>query len=219
MAMTPGELAAIFEGLAPAPAGVLGPMTSPGQGYMTLLDSGYIPPVKIGVAPNPYALATTIPALAAAGGGGLTAAGIGAAVTAGIGGLFDMLSPGWGVFQSQNQGQSLQGASFGPGGVPLGGPGLAEPPAGWVAKEWHIQLNSKSGSFQLQFYRLIDGRVMCYNQRTKGWKIWKPSKPMVISRNPKIKQLIAADKFTDNLVKKLGARVHYKTVKRRVAKG
>ena len=68
------------------------------------------------------------------------------------------------------------------GGVPLGGPGLAEPPANMVAKEWKIRFDSKQGDFNVQYYQLIDGRMMSYNQRTKRWHIWRPKKMVVIGK-------------------------------------
>lgn len=57
-------------------------------------------------------------------------------------------------------------------GVPFGGPGLAEPPAAYVLKEWHV--NYDWG--RLQYYMVkMPGqsrKIAMYNTRTKKWKIW-----------------------------------------------
>jgi hypothetical protein len=63
--------------------------------------------------------------------------------------------------------------------IVLQGPGLKEPKA---VKEWSIRMDSKQGDFKLQFYRLADGRVACYNQRTGVWKAWRPYKMAVIGK-------------------------------------
>jgi len=59
--------------------------------------------------------------------------------------------------------------------VPLGGPGLPEPPAAMVAKEW------STGT--AQFYMLIDGRIAVYSKKKKRWKIYRPQKMAVIGKN------------------------------------
>jgi len=57
-------------------------------------------------------------------------------------------------------------------GVPLGGPGLAEPPAAWIEKEW----TTVQGGTKCQYYlvRTPTGprRVVMYNFRTKRYKSW-----------------------------------------------
>jgi len=57
-------------------------------------------------------------------------------------------------------------------GVPLGGPGLAEPPAAWIEKEW----TTVQGGTKCQYYlvRMPTGprRVVMYNFRTKRYKSW-----------------------------------------------
>jgi len=84
------------------------------------------------------------------------------------------------------------------GGVPLGGPGLAEPPASMVAKEWAV-----NGA---QFYKLIDGRIMVYSKKKGTWKIFRPAKHIVVSRNPKIGTLLRAAKRVDNYVMRANKR-------------
>jgi len=74
-------------------------------------------------------------------------------------------------------------------GVPVGGPGMPEPSKFMIAKEWTIRMDSKEGDFNMHFFRLIDGRVMSHNTRTKIWKIWRPKKHIVISANPRVKTL------------------------------
>lgn len=86
----------------------------------------------------------------------------------------------------------------GPGGVPLVGPGLAEPPAEYVVKEWN------TGT--AQFYMLADGRIMVYSKKKRRWKIYRPAKHIVVPRNPRIGTLLRADKRTDNLIQRLARR-------------
>jgi len=79
------------------------------------------------------------------------------------------------------------------GQIDLGGPGLAEPKS---TKEWSIRMDSKQGDFKLQFYKLMDGRVACYNQRTKEWHVWRPVKPVVIGKKlPAHKQIVRLRRF------------------------
>lgn len=97
------------------------------------------------------------------------------------------------------------GTQVGTAGIPVGGIGVAEPPAGMVAKQWKILTHSNTtGNYYIYFFKLLDGRIMCYNP-PKGWKIWRPKKNMVISSNPRI-----------SMIKKLD-RVYWKTM-RTVAK-
>lgn len=77
-------------------------------------------------------------------------------------------------------------------GIPLEGPGLAEPPAAWVLKEWHVSYPD----FRLQYYlvQMPRGgrRIAVYNTKTKAWKSWPWRKPhlAVIGKNmPSHKQL------------------------------
>lgn len=73
------------------------------------------------------------------------------------------------------------------GPVPLSGPGLAEPPAQWVLKEWHV--NYTNPSFKLQYYlvQIPSGRryIYLWNSRTGQWKYWPWRKPSlaVIGKN------------------------------------
>lgn len=82
--------------------------------------------------------------------------------------------------------------------VPLGGPGLPEPPAWMVAKEWKV-----NGA---QFYKLIDGRIAVYSIKKKTWKVYRPPKHIVISKNPRANDLIKADKKIDALMGRLAKR-------------
>lgn len=75
-------------------------------------------------------------------------------------------------------------------GVPISGPGVPEPPRHMVAKEWHVKFQSeKYGTFQMFYWRLTDGRCMSYHSPTKTWKIWRPKKHIVISRDPRVSTL------------------------------
>ena len=84
---------------------------------------------------------------------------------------------GYGLSQLGNgNGQTMIGP------VPLGGPGLKEPSADMIAKEWKIRFDCKEGDFNVQYYQLINGRMCSYNQRTGQWKTWIPKKMVVIGK-------------------------------------
>jgi len=68
------------------------------------------------------------------------------------------------------------------GPVSLGGPGLPEPSASMIAKEWKIRFDCKEGDFNVQYYQLINGRMVTYNQRTGQYKTWMPKKMVVIGK-------------------------------------
>ena len=69
------------------------------------------------------------------------------------------------------------------GMVPVSGPGVPEPPRAMVAKQWQTKAYSKTvGEYWVYFFRLIDGRIMCYNGAKKSWKMWRPKKPIVLYR-------------------------------------
>lgn len=76
--------------------------------------------------------------------------------------------------------------------VPLGGPGLAEPPARMIAKEW--------GTPGARFYRLLDGRILVYSFKRRRWKAYRPQRPLVLYRNPRVRTLVKAAKRVDNLM-------------------
>jgi hypothetical protein len=75
-------------------------------------------------------------------------------------------------------------------GVIISGPGVPEPPKAMVSKQWHVKFESqKYGTFQMFYWLLIDGRMMSYHSPTKTWKIWRPKKHIVISRDPRVSTL------------------------------
>lgn len=170
-----------------------------------------------GVSPQVYGAVQQTAAPMLAGGGAVQAArGAGMAVGGNIGKILaalgiggtaagltaDVLSPGMGLIQSGQQQV---------GGVPLGGPGLAEPPAEMVAKEW------STGT--AQFYQLIDGRIMVFSKKKNRWKIYRPAKHIVVPRNPRVGTLLRADKRTDRLMAKIGKRTRRVTRKVTSVKG
>lgn len=67
------------------------------------------------------------------------------------------------------------------------GPGLYEPPAQYVVKEWKKRIDSSQGDYNLQYYLVkLPGRayeIWMYSQRTRMWKHWKMPKPAVIGKN------------------------------------
>ena len=129
------------------------------------------------------ALGAAVPALA-----GVAAAGAG--VYAGLQALG--LGEGEGLFGLD----ILSGGGAPAGGyldgIPMGGPGLAEPPAQMVLKEWHVSYDW--GRLQYYLVQMPTGgrKIAMYNTRTKKWKAWRWRSPVlaVIGKNmPSHKQL------------------------------
>lgn len=97
------------------------------------------------------------------------------------------------------------------GGVPLGGPGVAEPPAAMVEKAWKVMVHANRGvlgaisgesNWWIYFWKLRDGRVMMWDAGNNRAKIWRPKKHIVISSNPRLSQLKKLDR-TYNKVQKM----------------
>ncbi len=154
------------------------------------IGEGYTPPENGGVmAAIPAALGAaglTMPAWLAP---ILGAAGAGYGIWQALGG-----GEGEGLFGLDILGGGNGGGNGGGSvnGIPLGGPGLAEPSAKTVLKEWHVSYNWG----RLQYYLVQkpgSGRwIALYNTRTKKWKAWPWRKPhlAVIGKNmPSHKQL------------------------------
>jgi len=69
-------------------------------------------------------------------------------------------------------------------------PGVPEPPAGLVAKEWRMLVDSqKYGAFTMFYWKLIDGRIVSYHSPTHTFKVWKPKKMIVLSPDPRMSQI------------------------------
>jgi hypothetical protein len=69
-------------------------------------------------------------------------------------------------------------------GIELGGPGLPEPSAQYVLKEWHAD----TANGHMQYYRVqMPGwkkpKTIGYNTRTKRWTVYKPPHLAVIGKN------------------------------------
>jgi len=91
------------------------------------------------------------------------------------------LGEGGGLFDNN----LLGGDEFTMGGVEFGGPGLAEPPAKYLLKEWHVKYDWG----RLQYYLVkMPGqsrKIAMYNTKTKRWKVWTWRAPRlaVIGKN------------------------------------
>lgn len=178
----PGKQAALASFMAGQAKGNIDPM--PGYSGRQVQQAGFgavVPAIGRALGPNIGKI--------------LGALGIGA-------GIVDVMSPGMGFIQSGPQQV---------GGVPLGGPGLAEPPAEMVAKEW------STGT--AQFYQLIDGRIMVFSKKKNRWKVYRPAKHIVVPRNPRVGTLLRADKRTDRLMARIGKRTRRVTRKVTSVKG
>lgn len=136
-------------------------------------ETGLVPVSPVNVAGVP-AIAGAVAGLAGAGGivGGVAGlAGAAYSIWQALGG-----GEGEGLFGNDLLGGGdVSGVGTGSwiDGIPLGGPGLAEPPAAWVEKEWQIT----AGGTKCQYYlvRLPQGgkKIAMYNARTKAWKSWR----------------------------------------------
>ena len=88
------------------------------------------------------------------------------------------------------------------GGVPVGGPGVPEPPAAMVAHHWSVEVHSKAaGTFNLWFFKLVDGRMMCFNPAKNTWKMWRPVKPLAVMYRGKtsLSQAVKVQKYLDKM--------------------
>ena len=133
-----------------------------------------------------------------------------AAISAGIGALLPV-GPGGEVIPGAGSPTPGAGVVTMPGGrqiaidgIPVGGPGVPEPPKYMIAKEWNVKVDSKQyGTFRMYYFMLHDGRCMSYHSPTKGWKIWKPKKHIVISSNPRVKMLSKLNRLNKRVEKML----------------
>ena len=90
------------------------------------------------------------------------------------------------------------------GGVPVGGPGVPEPPAEMVASHWSVEVHSNAaGTFNLWFFKLVDGRMMCFNPAKNTWKMWRPKKPLAVMYRGKtsLSQAVKVQKYLDGMWK------------------
>jgi len=89
------------------------------------------------------------------------------------------------------------------GMVPVSGPGVPEPPREMVAKQWKTKAFSKTaGEYWVYFFKLIDGRIMCYNAAKGSWKMWRPKKPIVLYRGKvTLSQAVRTQRMLDKLWK------------------
>lgn len=89
-------------------------------------------------------------------------------------------------------------------GVPFGGPGVPEPPAGMVAKAWKTKSFSNSvGEYWVYHWILLDGRRLTWNAAKRQAKIWRPQKNITLGPKPKVKDLIRINRSVNRLNKGL----------------
>jgi len=92
-------------------------------------------------------------------------------------------------------------------GIAVSGPGVPEPPKAMVARQWVVKVNAdrwagRGETFYMYFFRLIDGRIMSYHPY-KGWKIWRPKKPLAVMYRGKtsLSQAVKVQKYLDTMWK------------------
>jgi len=123
--------------------------------------------------------------------------GLGAAGGAAGAGITSLISGALG-------GGGVGGGAVSVGGVPISGPGVPEPPANMVSKQWVTLAHSNTvGNYYIYFFKLIDGRIMCYNPAKKEWKIWKPKKMIVLSPDPRMSQIKKLDRVYNRTMRTL----------------
>jgi hypothetical protein len=96
------------------------------------------------------------------------------------------------------------GASGVAGGLSYGGPGVPEFNQSMVTKQWKTKAFAHDvGEYWVYFFRLVDGRVACWNERKHEMSIWKPKKNMVLSANPRLPDLLKFSKVANRMLFKL----------------
>lgn len=122
-----------------------------------------------------------------------------AAAGAGAGLLVDALMESGEVGVEQAVTQLTSNLPFTPSG-----PGVPEPPQAMVAKQWVILVHANDiGNYYVYFFKLLDGRITCYNPRLQEWKIWRPKKNIVISSNPRISQIAKLERTYNKVIRRL----------------
>jgi len=162
--------------------GAAGQGISQAEAEYYVAQTGQVPPG----APKPEVTTAGVPAITSIIPGAGALAGIGSAIYGILQALG--LGEGGGLFGNN----LLGGDEFMLGGIPFGGPGLPEPPAQYVLKEWHVSY--PWGRLQYYLVQLPRGgrKIAMYNTKTGKWKVWSWRKPhlAVIGKNmPSHKQL------------------------------
>lgn len=179
----------IFPWQTPPGVGFRAPWTPKNGGDVA--QDGQEVPADAGALGFPLAMGLTLPLTGLLGvAGGVATAGGHPAIGAGLTGAGALLAAG-------------EDASV-VNGIPISGPGVPEPPRYMVAKQWVTLVSAKDiGNYYVYFFKLIDGRIMCYNPRMREWKIWRPKKHIVISSNPRMKTLSKLSRLNKRVEKML----------------
>ncbi|MDP2989525.1 MAG: hypothetical protein Q8O57_03050 [Kiritimatiellota bacterium] len=164
------------------------------------------------IAPKVPAVLAGAGTLLAGGGAGalLAALGVGGAA-AGLLGLAGQLLPGaagWLTGAGINgngggvmtTGQQIVTGRTALNGVPFGGPGVPEPPAGMVSKAWKTKsFSNVAGEYWVYHWSLLDGRRLTWNAAKNQAKIWRPQKNITLGPKPRVKDLIRINRQIDRL--------------------
>ena len=130
---------------------------------------------------------------------------LGAVAGVAAGAALGMLAGGGGNGSQVYSGGGGNGHNMVVGGVYVNGSplgiGVPEPPAAMVARQWKTKAFSHTaGEYWVYFFKLIDGRIMCWNEARKEWKIWRPKKPIVLYRGKiTLSQAVKTQKMLDKL--------------------
>lgn len=116
------------------------------------------------------------------------------------GGSSGLMSNGGNGMASGTTAVSVSGGTS-VGGVSFGGPGVPEPPASMVAKAWKTKSFSNTvGEYWVYFWKLTDGRILCWNAAKREAKIWRPKKPIVMYRGKvTLSQAVKTQRMLDKL--------------------
>ena len=193
----PEALSTLISGTGDAPPGMVATIEELGAYERAGLGSPQLatmPEVRVMGLPALIPAAGALAAIPAA----LAAVAPAVAGVAGVGGLLFGIAQALGLGEGEGLfGLDILGGGGEPAGgyrngIPFGGPGLKEPPAEWVLKEWHVSYDW--GRLQYYLVQMPTGgrKIAMYNTRTKKWKVWRWRSPIlaVIGKNmPSHKQL------------------------------
>jgi len=119
------------------------------------------------------------------------------------------------VRAGSSNGAAPAGAISSIAGVPLVGPGVAEPSAAYVRSRWETRVyDNQLGYVKLNFYALTNGVIAMYHNERGYWRWWRPKKSIVVGPNLRLNNVLSAAKKIDNVLLKIESRT--KKFRRRV---
>lgn len=130
--------------------------------------------------------------------------GVGEFLTGGGGGTVPAAGTGGTMGYETSTGSTAVGVTSGRsvGGVPFGGIGVPEPPAGMVSKAWKTKsFSNTAGEYWVYHWLLLDGRRLTWNAAKRQAKIWRPTHNITLGPKPRVKDLIRINRKVNTLNK------------------